>query len=160
VDNPKLTNQANPDALSPAPPASSPPEPLIRDRFLSGMNQVLTILRDLDCPLDVRVTMAHDVADAALRSMLASSPPEPPAERYRTHDDLDGTPRYRWETTEPSPPERSEGSPTLADYAQHRANCALQRWIDRGSVVPRPQCSCGLVGLLNRLVLPPEPSNG
>jgi hypothetical protein len=76
VDNPKLTNQANPDALSPAPPASSPPEPLIRDRFLSGMNQVLTILRDLDCPLDVRVTMAHDVADAALRSMLASSPPE------------------------------------------------------------------------------------
>jgi hypothetical protein len=77
VDNPKLTNQANPDALSPAPPASSPPEPLIRDRFLSGMNQVLTILRDLDCPLDVRVTMAHDVADAALRSMLASSPPEP-----------------------------------------------------------------------------------
>jgi hypothetical protein len=131
VDNPKLTNQANPDALSPAPPASSPPEPLIRDRFLSGMNQVLTILRDLDCPLDVRVTMAHDVADAALRSMLASSPPE-----------------------------RSEGSPTLADYAQHRANCALQRWIDRGSVVPRPQCSCGLVGLLNRLVLPPEPSNG
>jgi hypothetical protein len=271
VDNPKLTNQANPDALSPAPPASSPPEPLIRDRFLSGMNQVLTILRDLDCPLDVRVTMAHDVADAALRSMLASSPPEPhkegcarresmrgndplescdcrskqapdptcahgtafdvhccacrrsgffppedcdcftdtatvdrivqrvaelpnrtspdewpeamlvtadelrqiladewpassppepPAERYRTHDDLDGTPRYRWETTEPSPPERSEGSPTLADYAQHRANCALQRWIDRGSVVPRPQCSCGLVGLLNRLALPPEPSNG
>jgi hypothetical protein len=237
VDNPKLTNQANPDALSPAPPASSPPEPLIRDRFLSGMNQVLTILRDLDCPLDVRVTMAHDVADAALRSMLASSPPEPHKEgcarresmrgndplescdcrskqapdptcahgtAFDVHccacrrsgffppedcdcftdtatvdrivqrvaelpnrtspdewpDDLDGTPRYRWETTEPSPPERSEGSPTLADYAQHRANCALQRWIDRGSVVPRPQCSCGLVGLLNRLVLPPEPSNG
>jgi hypothetical protein len=67
---------ANTDPLSPAPPASSPPEPPTRELFLSAMNQVLTILRDLDCPLDVRVNMAHDVADAALRSMLASSPPE------------------------------------------------------------------------------------
>jgi hypothetical protein len=33
-----------------------------RDKLLSALNQVLTILRDLDCPLDVRVTMAHDVA--------------------------------------------------------------------------------------------------
>jgi hypothetical protein len=33
-----------------------------RDKLLSALNQVLTILRDLDCPLDVRVNMAHDVA--------------------------------------------------------------------------------------------------
>jgi hypothetical protein len=37
-----------------------------RDALVSALNQVLTILRDLDAPLDVRVTMCHDIARSAL----------------------------------------------------------------------------------------------
>ncbi len=47
-------------------------------RLASALNQVFTILRDLDSPLDVRVNMAYDVAEAALR---ASHPPRTPEDR-------------------------------------------------------------------------------
>jgi hypothetical protein len=146
VDNPKLTNQANPDALSPAPPASSPPEPLIRDRFLSGMNQVLTILRDLDCPLDVRVTMAHDVADAALRSMLASSPPE------RSEG---------WRAIETAP---KDGTSVLCYVPNRRGffsrqDVAVVAWIENGW----QSVNSGhwiYSEVTHWMPLPPEPSNG
>jgi hypothetical protein len=41
-----------------------------RDGLLSALNQVLTILRDLDCPLDVRVNMAHDVAHETVGAVV------------------------------------------------------------------------------------------
>ena len=47
-----------------------------------GLNRALTILRDLDAPLDVRVNMAHDVLSAALTSPPAERAPDCP-----THGD-------------------------------------------------------------------------
>ena len=44
-----------------------------RYELLAALNRVLTILRDLDCPLDVRVTMAHDVADEGLKAAFAKA---------------------------------------------------------------------------------------
>jgi hypothetical protein len=43
----------------------------MREDCVAALNQVLSILHDLDCPLDVRVTMAHDRAHESLRNMLA-----------------------------------------------------------------------------------------
>lgn len=46
-------------------------ESTMNEVLTSALNQVQTILRDVDCPLDIRVTMAQDVADEALRRKFA-----------------------------------------------------------------------------------------
>ena len=44
-----------------------------REALLSALNQVLTILRDLDAPLDVRVNMAHDIANEAILAAVGAA---------------------------------------------------------------------------------------
>ncbi len=45
-------------------------------RLVAALNQVFTILRDLDSPLDVRVSMAYDVTEAALATSIPPPTPE------------------------------------------------------------------------------------
>ena len=67
----RVDTYVDPDAPNgfterPCPACAPEAERPAGETLVSALNQVLTILRDLDCPLDVRVTMVHDVAEAAL----------------------------------------------------------------------------------------------
>jgi hypothetical protein len=57
----------------------------MREDCVAALNQVLSILHDLDCPLDVRVTMAHDRAHESLRNMLAGPADAPKEDTHMSH---------------------------------------------------------------------------
>ena len=72
----------------------------------SALNQVLTVLRDVDVPLDVRVNMAHDIAESNLRAAQS----DPNIQELVTR--ADSCLSLLWQRYVPS--DRKDGSLSLA----------------------------------------------
>ena len=54
----------------------------------------------------------------------------------------------------------TEGARQIAQFAQHKVDCAIEHWIDVGSVFqqPKPTCTCGLAEAILALGTKTDPS--